>query len=468
MAMRRRKTRYSQRPRRINKRYNAKFVWPDEESMYYKLFQTTEPEVIVSGPYETAKTMHCMMKLHREASNNKIQALIVRKKKESLKSSVIRTYEDKILPFDPRKRGSKVRVHGGQSPRWYDYTETGSRIVLGGLSKPEDFLSGEFDVIYVNQAEELNLNDWVLLQGRCTGRAGNLPYGMIYGDCNPGPPKHWIRERWKKGHIYFMNARHKDNPWLWNNGGWTKQGKTTRARLRTLPGLLYQRGYLGLWVAAEGQVFQFTDDMIIDPYKFELQPHWRRFCSIDFGINHAFVCQWWCVTDNNEMIRYREIYKSGVDVDVHAHHINRLNEVNKETISYYVSDHQLQERRLLQRYGIHTRLADKEVITGIEIMKRRMYAGKMKYVDDAVVEIDKTLFEDGKPTSTIEEFGGYHYKAPDKQVGDRRDDIPEKKDGGDDGIDASRYGAVAEENYRTYSPILDYSSNPNMLPDYLQ
>ena len=465
MAMKRKKN-FTKRQRKSKKRYNHNFIWPDKSSIYYRLFQTTNPEVIVSGPYETAKTMHAMMKLHREASNHKIQALIVRKKKESLKSSVIRTYEDKILPFDPRKRGSQVRVHGGQTPRWYDYVDTGSRIVLGGLTKPEDFLSGEFDMIYVNQAEELTLKDWVLLQGRCTGRAGNLPYGMIYGDCNPGPPKHWIRERWKKGHIQFLNARHKDNPWLWQNNQWTEQGKTTRARLKTLPGLLYLRGYLGRWVAAEGQVFEFNDDMIIDPHTFEVQPHWRKFCSIDFGINHAFVCQWWCVTDDNVMIRYREIYKTGTDVDVHAKHINAINETNRENISYYVSDHQLQERRLMQRYGIHTKLAEKDVITGIEIMKRRLYEGKMKYVDDAVVDIDKDLLEEGKPTSTIEEFGEYHYKPPEKHLGDRRDDVPEK--GEDDGIDASRYGAVAEERYMTYTPILDYSINPNMLPEYLQ
>lgn len=457
----------SRRRRRRKTRCHPNFIWPEEGTVYHKLLQTTYPEVIMSGPFETGKTMPSLMKLHRECSHNKLHALVVRKKKESLKSSVVRTYEDKILPMDPRKNGSLVAVHGGQSPRWYTYKETGAKIVLGGMSKPEDFLSGEFDIIYVNQAEELSLTDWALLKGRCTGRAGNLPYGMIYGDCNPGGPKHWIRERWKQGHIQFLNSRHKDNPWLFRNGKWTKNGIRTRRELRKLPGLLYKRGYLGLWVAAEGNVFEFTDDMVIDPRTFEVQPHWRKFCSMDFGINHAFVCQWWCVTDNNVMIRYREIYKGGVDIDVHAEHIRAINTKYNENISYYVSDHQKLERRILNRFGIHTRLADKEVFGGIEIMKRRLNSGKMKFVDDAVVEIDTDFRDKGMPTSTIEEFGNYSYKPPERHLGDRRDDLPDKANCVDDGIDAARYAAVEEERYFSFNPILDASSNPNMLPSYL-
>jgi hypothetical protein len=45
----------------------------------------------------------------------------------------------------------------------------------------------------VNQAEELMLADWEYLTTRTNGRAGNMPYGMVFGDCNPGGPQYWIR-----------------------------------------------------------------------------------------------------------------------------------------------------------------------------------------------------------------------------------------------------------------------------------
>ena len=465
--MKKRKT-SSKRPRRVRTRYNSKFIFPEEGTIYHDLMQNTKPEVIVSGPYESGKTMPCLMKLHRECSHNKINALIVRKKKESLRASVCVSYEQKILPFNPRLKGSRVRVHGGQSPRWYDYLDTGSRITLGGLSKPEDFLSGEFDLIYVNQVEEINERDWILLMGRCTGRAGNLPYGMIYGDCNPGSNKHWILKRKGLGYIEFLDAKHKDNPWLFRNGIWTKQGNTTRSRLQTLTGVDYERGYLGLWVAAEGQVFPFREELHTHELtEADIPADAIKFCSIDFGDTHPFVCLWWWLDQKGILRSFNEIYLTNQLIYDMGDMINAYNKKHNHEIQFYVGDWQKQERRILSEKGIHLKLANKEKIPGINLMKRRFVEETIQYrrKGNLLYQRDKFQFDNGLPWQTIDEFGGYAYKPLNKQRGDDTDDEPMK--GSDDGIDASRYGIVAIENYFAYEPILGSSETPASLPEYL-
>ena len=39
-----------------------------------------------------------------------------------------------------------------------------------------------------------------------------------------------------------------------------------------------------------------------------LYPRSRRFITIDFGYNNPFVAQWWALSGDGVLYRYREIY----------------------------------------------------------------------------------------------------------------------------------------------------------------
>jgi phage terminase large subunit len=102
---------------------------------------------------------------------------------------------------------------------------------------------------------------------RTTGRAGNLPASYkgptLIGECNPGPPSHWILRRKDEfpEDVDFVKLTHKDNPTLWDAvaGEWTEQGKKSIRRLQSLTGIDYQRLYLGEWVSAEGTVYDLQE-----------------------------------------------------------------------------------------------------------------------------------------------------------------------------------------------------------------
>lgn len=233
------------------------------------------PEIMLSGPSETGKTITALSLadfLCRATAG--IQGAIVRKVRADMDGTVLQIFREKVLGL-----ATDVTVYGGEHPEWFGYPN-GSRIWVGGMDKPGKVLSGERDFVLTNQAEELELKDWETLITRTTGRAGHLrdadgvPFGLNIGDCNPGPPSHWIWARQLSGKLKFFESRHRDNPMLYNqaSGELTPQGTRTLERLGRLTGYRKSRLLDGLWVQAEGVVYDqwadsenVTDDAEYNP-----------------------------------------------------------------------------------------------------------------------------------------------------------------------------------------------------------
>ncbi|MCK5614270.1 hypothetical protein KAR91_71050, partial [Candidatus Pacearchaeota archaeon] len=249
-----------------------------------EFYDCTEPEAIIAGPFETGKTIGALHKLHRTLWNNgNVQGLMIRQVYNDLIYSAVVTFENKVLPYPPEHPDCPIIAYGRKSPSWYDYP-SGSRLVLAGVDRPGKVLSSEYDIIYVNQAEELSLSTWEMLVGRATGRAGHLEYPQIFGDCNPSYPEHWIK---KRSNIKLIPSHHEDNPVLFDpvTGEITEQGIKTMAVLDGLTGLRYKRGRLGLWVLAEGAVFDNFDEEFNVSYDAEYNPDF----PVRWGVDDGYV-----------------------------------------------------------------------------------------------------------------------------------------------------------------------------------
>lgn len=217
-----------------------------------------QPEFMLSGPAQTGKTITGLSMLNQLAlANPGSQWAIVRKVRADMDGSVLQIFKDKILgPM------SSVRPYGGEKPEFYAYPNK-SRIWVGGMDRPGKVLSGERDGIYVNQSEELKIEDWETLLTRTTGRSGSLrdaggvPYGILFGDCNPDAPTHWLWTRQLSGKLKMFHSRHVDNPSLYDQvtGAITELGKRTLESLGRLTGYRRFRLKDGLWVMAEGIIF---------------------------------------------------------------------------------------------------------------------------------------------------------------------------------------------------------------------
>lgn len=410
------------------------------------LWKCKDPEVIISGPAETGKTRTCLEKL--DALLWKYpgsRAIIIRKTHKSLKTSVLLTYERKVLGaydretgrFDQRK--TPVVKLGGEHTEGYHYPN-GSHIYLGGMDVPDKVLSSEWDVVYINQAEELTLNDWEIITTRTTGRAGNMPYAQIIADCNPGAPTHWIRSRTSAGKLTLLESRHEDNPVLFDptTHQITEQGKRSLATLDGLTGVRYRRLRLGQWAAAEGAVYEDFDRAVHIIPAFPIPDDWMRIRVVDFGYTNPFVCQWWALDEDLRGFMYREIYMSHRIVEDHARDILRFS--SDEQIYATIADHDAEDRATLSKYGISTIPAMKAVTLGIQAVQQRLRkAGdgnpRLFIFEGALVETDPLLLETRKPTCTEQEWDSYVWK-PATAAGITKEE-PLKVD--DHGMDGVRY-----------------------------
>ena len=246
----------------------------------------TGREWILAGPSETSKTWATLWRLDsllRETP--KAKATLARKLQTSIYSTVLVSLE-KILDIRETLGFARPVIMGGNKPQEYIYPN-GSRLWVGGMDNPNKILSGERDFIYINQAEELTLQDWEILFTRTTGRGAVTKTPMLFGDCNPGAEDHWII---KRETLKLFHSKHKDNPSLYDEAGnLTAQGERTMATLQSLTGIRKKRLYEGQWVGAEGLFFEEFDPEdgglhVCEPFPIPLD--WPVWLALDYGFAH--------------------------------------------------------------------------------------------------------------------------------------------------------------------------------------
>jgi hypothetical protein len=443
------------------------------------LLTCRDPEILISGPAGTGKSLSCLTKLMLvclQVPNAK--ALVVRKTQVSIANSAAATWEKLVIPH--LLATGYVRFFGGspRKPPAYLF-RNGSIVGLGGMDKPSRIMSTEWDLIYGQEATELTLDDWEALNSRL--RNWVVSYQQIIGDCNPDMPSHWLKHRADTGVTTMLESRHEDNPALYGEDHTlTPQGADYMAKLDNLTGVRKQRLRYGRWVAAEGLVYEDEYDPALHLLPNALYPKlrswrdipadWTRYWSVDFGHTHPFVLQWWAEDPDGRLFLYREIHHSKRLVEDHARDAllavtKVVGEVPARDVlsaadiradvaagrrqwveprpSAIVCDTEDAEGRatLVRHLGMETTAAPKHkgVADTIQAVASRMKpAGdgrpRIFLLRDAVVERDQRRDEAKLPCSTIEEIPGYVWNTS----GGRKVKEEPVKDN-DDGCDAMRY-----------------------------
>ncbi len=399
------------------------------ETLYYQ-----GDEMLICGPVGTGKSRGALEKLHLCCCKYpKMRALLVRKTRSALTQSAIVTYENFVLPDNGMV---KFRTYEQE----YRY-QNGSKIVIGGMDKSSKIMSSEYDLIFVMEARELTLEDWEALITR--NRYGVMPYNQIIGDCNPGPPRHWLYQRTKGKNAItkYIKSIHEDNPTLWNHitQQWTVRGKAYLKKLNNLTGVRKLRLLKGIWAAAEGMIYEDEwDEEIHLVDRFKIPKLWTRVWFVAFGYQHPFVWQAWAIDPDGVAYRFGEIYHTRRLVEDMAAEIRAWQNEHDEPNPYMlVCDWDAEDRATLERHlDVETMPANKAVLAGINSVKTRLKVrgnGKagMYFLRDSVIEVDLELQDSALPVCTEHEFEGYIWK--DNSIKEQ----PVKKE--DHGMDLVRY-----------------------------
>ncbi len=411
------------------------------------VFHRRDREIVLSGPAGTGKSRAALEKLHLLACKYPgCRLLIVRKTRKSLTQTGLVTFEKQVLV------GTGIRLH--HESQEYRYPN-GSVVVVGGLDDPTKIMSGDYDVVYVQEASEASLADWEMVMTRL--RYGVVPYQQIIGDTNPHAPTHWLKQREVAGKLVMLYSVHQDNPLLYDHEAetWTPRGLEYLATLDALTGVRYKRLRLGLWVAAEGQVYDTWDPALHLLDRFPIPPEWPRYISIDFGYTQPFVAQWWAMDKDGRLYLYRELYHTQRTVEQHARQMADLTVGAREHIVDVVCDHDAEDAATLRyhlfaRIGIPTKrpvAAIKAISPGIQAVQARLArAGDGKprlfILRDSLVEPDADLAARAHPLCTVDEIESYCWPdldGPTKPV--KHGEVP--VDAYNHAMDAMRYVVAA-------------------------
>lgn len=429
------------------------------------IIEDNSPEILVSGPAGTGKSRACLEKLllvMKLFPGSK--GAILRKVGATLGNTALDTWRKHVAHED--LLSGEVWYYGGSQEEPPQYRlANGSKIIIGGLDKPIKIMSSEYDVIYVQEATELTIDDWEALTSRL--RNGVLPYQQLIADCNPDAPFHWlymrcheIDEKTGRPACVMYNSTHEENPRLFDEHGVvTVEGAAYMAKLDALTGVRYLRLRQGKWVAAEGIIYEEWSPGVhlVDP--FPIPEHWTRWWVVDFGYVNPFVCQMWAEDGDGNLYLYREIYHTQRTVDLHAQDIMATvsdedpNYVHPERAPRFahhgkiwreprprklICDHDAEGRaQLLRELGMTTVPARKDVLAGIDAVKRRLAARRLFVCKGALVRRDQSLVDARFPTCTADEFLSYVW---DTGAGKKIKEAPLKEH--DHGMDCVRYLVV--------------------------
>jgi len=128
-------------------------------------------------------------------------------------------------------------------------------------------------------------------------------YSCFDGTFNPQNPQHWLKQFLDSdADIFSQTYTIDDNPFIsdYFKDNLKKEYSGT---------VFYQRYILGLWVIAEGLVYEF-DEATNTTNDSPTDGEW--YISIDYGTLNPFSAGLWCV-NGNKAIRVKEYYYSGRD-----------------------------------------------------------------------------------------------------------------------------------------------------------
>ena len=396
-----------------------------------KFIMSEKRECLYSGAFGSGKTYSLALKCAMRASVQGAREGLCRKTVVALKRSTLKTLlePDGMLPpvlprgsYEYKKMDGEILIHGGGS------------IMLFGLEDAGRISSMNLSGVGIDEAVELNQQDYTMLRGRIRLKMPNLP-NQIYGACNPSTPQHFLAQRFglAGGHVCAQNCEaitttSRDNWFLPED--YVKD-------LETMTGVARKRYVEGLWVGSEGLVFDRWDESkyVCDslPESFD-----RIFVGCDEGYNHPSV-QLLCGLKDDifyVMDEWCERHKLEQQVVEHAQYWKR----EYPEIECFVVDPSAAKLRAAMRHtGLDVTPADNAVFSGIQSVSARMSndpSGKPR------LQVLRQC------SNLLREFSSYEWSS--RQDGTLKEQ-PVKLN--DDCIDSLRYAITYHDGLKTTPSI---------------
>jgi phage terminase large subunit len=166
--------------------------------VFVRNYQATQPIVINQGGTRSGKTYSILQRLIVYAFQNTGKIIdIVRKTQAELRASVLTDF----IEILKNTNLYTDRMHNKTNAEFYI---NGNVIRFLGLDKAQKRRGSKRDLLYINEANGITLEDWIQLNIRLTGQ--------VYLDFNPSE-YFWLNEHIleKRNDFEFIKSTYKDN-----------------------------------------------------------------------------------------------------------------------------------------------------------------------------------------------------------------------------------------------------------------
>ena len=290
-------------------------------------------------------------------------------------------------------------IFGGKDERSQDLIQG---ITLAGVLFDEVALMPES---FVNQAT-----------GRCS-----VSGSKFWFNCNPDGPYHWFKTNWidraKEKGLLYLHFTMDDNLSL------TEHIKKRYASLYS--GVFYRRYILGLWVVAEGIIYDMfsTTKHVVESATYN--EYAKYYVSCDYGTQNATVFLLWQSGTDGEWYCVDEYYYSGRDESAQKTDNEYADDLtafigDKDVEAVIIDPSAASFIALLKKRGFRIIKAKNDVLDGIRFVGTQLNLGKLLFLK--------------RCENTIKEFGSYIW---DIKACERGEDKPIKQH--DHAMDAVRY-----------------------------
>jgi len=261
------------------------------------LLKSGAKHILLYGGSRSGKTTVIVMGIiYRALRYSGSRHLVCRYRAKDAKSSVLRETLIPCLNNTVGNSGYKYLVHESVITLF-----NGSEIWIGGLGDKEQadkILGHEYNTIYFNEISQLSYAAVTTAYSRLAMRIEGCR-NLFFYDCNPGSPLHWAYKIFvlKKT---FLSGEALEKPELYQSMLLNPEDNRENLPedyisdiLDVLPEKQKARFRDGLWVKAEGVIYdRFVESMIVNvsdlPEKFD-----RYAAGQDFGLNITFVKIGW-------------------------------------------------------------------------------------------------------------------------------------------------------------------------------
>lgn len=373
--------------------------------------------VVASGPAGTGKSLAAAWKTHLTALLVPgSRQLILRQTHASLTASTLVGFERDVI--GPALADGTVKWFGGSGrrPPAYEYTN-GSAILVGGLDQPGKLLSTEYDRVFIDEANQCSETAVQVIMTRLRGSAPT--YKQLILATNPDNPQHHLRLMTKEGRARMIKSYHVDNPRFMNaDGTLTLDGESYMPMLDALTGVRRLRYRDGLWVAAEGQIWDAWSEEVHVIEPFDVPAEWRTVWGWDQGFQNPQVFQRWAIDPDGRMYLTHEMSRRQRLVEDFARDILAMKDVHGwGWPEAFVADHDGGDRAAMERHlGFATIKARKAVGPGIQAVAMRLVKqqddrARLFVFRDALLANDPLAASDKRPRGFAAEVGGYVWQT---------------------------------------------------------